>query len=70
MDVGAGSGILSLFAATAGAQAVYAIEASDVATAARKLVAKNGLDHIVTVYLLSSRSTWCKGVLKTWMISV
>lgn len=48
LDVGAGSGILSLFAASAGAKRVYAIEASNVALAARKLVAKNKLDHIVS----------------------
>ena len=47
MDVGAGSGILSLFAAKAGAKKVYAIEASDVAKAATKLIEKNNLSHIV-----------------------
>ena len=46
MDVGCGSGILSLFAAKAGASKVYAIEASNVAIAARKLVEKNQLSHI------------------------
>jgi len=47
LDVGAGSGILSLFAAKAGAKKVYAIEASSVADAAQKLVEKNGFSHIV-----------------------
>ena len=47
VDVGAGSGILSLFAAKAGAKKVYAIEASSVAEAARKLVAKHGLENTV-----------------------
>jgi histone-arginine methyltransferase CARM1 len=41
VDVGAGSGILSLFAAQAGAKHVYAVEASDMAHYARKLIAGN-----------------------------
>ncbi|ERN02190.1 hypothetical protein AMTRI_Chr02g223030 [Amborella trichopoda] len=43
VDVGAGSGILSLFAAQAGAKHVYAVEASDMAEYARKLIAGNPL---------------------------
>ena len=39
VDVGAGSGVLSFFAAKAGAARVYAIEASSVAECARALVA-------------------------------
>ncbi|XP_073304200.1 probable histone-arginine methyltransferase 1.3 [Primulina huaijiensis] len=53
VDVGAGSGILSLFAAQAGAKHVYAIEASDMAEYARKLVAGNAL--------LSQKITVVKG---------
>lgn len=49
MDVGTGSGILSLFAAMAGAKKVYAIEASGVASAAKKLVEKNKFGHIIEV---------------------
>lgn len=49
MDVGAGSGILSLFAAMAGAKKVYAIEASKSAENARKLIKANGFDRIITV---------------------
>lgn len=41
VDVGAGSGILSLFAAQAGARHVYAVEASEMAEYARKLIAGN-----------------------------
>ncbi len=47
IDVGAGSGILSLFSAKAGAKQVFAVEASGVAKAAKKLIEKNGLDHVV-----------------------
>ena len=49
MDVGCGSGILSLFAAQAGAKKVYAIEASDMAKTAKKLVQANGFDKVITV---------------------
>ncbi|KAK1417858.1 hypothetical protein QVD17_26992 [Tagetes erecta] len=41
VDVGAGSGILSLFAAQAGAKHVYAVEASEMADYAQKLIAGN-----------------------------
>ncbi|KAH1046417.1 hypothetical protein J1N35_037201 [Gossypium stocksii] len=41
VDVGAGSGILSLFAAQAGAKHVYAVEASEMAEYACKLIAGN-----------------------------
>jgi histone-arginine methyltransferase CARM1 len=41
MDVGCGSGILSLFAAQAGARVVYAVEASDAARFAARLAEAN-----------------------------
>ncbi|XP_059456028.1 probable histone-arginine methyltransferase 1.3 isoform X2 [Corylus avellana] len=53
VDVGAGSGILSLFAAQAGAKHVYAVEASEMAEYARKLISGNPL--------LSQRITVVKG---------
>ncbi|KAL3508090.1 hypothetical protein ACH5RR_033472 [Cinchona calisaya] len=53
VDVGAGSGILSLFAAQAGAKHVYAVEASEMAEYACKLIAGNPL--------LSQRITVIKG---------
>eukprot|EP00250_Pteridium_aquilinum_P012269 c20611_g1_i1 orf=496-2277(-) len=50
VDVGAGSGILSLFAAQAGAKHVYAVEASGMAEHARKLIAGNpALSSVITV---------------------
>lgn len=49
MDIGAGTGILSLFAAQAGAARVFAIEYSDIADHAVKIVKDNHFDHIITV---------------------
>jgi len=49
LDVGAGTGILSFFAAKAGAARVYAIEASGMALKAEKLVKGNDLDNIIKV---------------------
>ena len=49
VDVGTGSGILAVWAAKAGAKKVYAIEYTDMAHNARKLVEANGVADIVTV---------------------
>ena len=49
LDVGAGTGILSFFAAKAGASHVYAVEASGMAQKAEKLAAGNGLKGTVSV---------------------
>ena len=50
LDVGAGSGILSLFAAQAGAARVYGIERAPAAAAlARRIVADNGSDDRVQI---------------------
>lgn len=51
LDVGTGSGILSLFAAQAGAKKVYAVECSGMVRYARRLVKENGLDEIIQVIL-------------------
>lgn len=49
MDVGAGTGILSMFAAKAGAKRVFAVEYSSIARHATDIIKLNKLDHIVTV---------------------
>ncbi|KAK4800033.1 hypothetical protein SAY86_025398 [Trapa natans] len=49
LDVGAGTGILSLFCAKAGAKHVYAIECSHMADMAREIVVANGLSNAITV---------------------
>jgi protein arginine N-methyltransferase 1 len=49
LDIGTGSGILAVWAAQAGARKVYAIEYTDMAKHARKVMEANGVDHIVTV---------------------
>ncbi|XP_057758779.1 protein arginine N-methyltransferase 1.1 isoform X1 [Arachis stenosperma] len=49
LDVGAGTGILSLFCAKAGAAHVYAVECSDMADMAKQIVETNGYSNVVTV---------------------
>ena len=47
LDVGTGSGILAIWAAQCGARKVYAVEATYMATHAKKLVEANGLGDVV-----------------------
>ena len=49
LDVGAGTGILSIFAAKAGAKHVYAVEYANIAYHAIKIIKDNGLDDKITV---------------------
>jgi len=49
LDVGAGSGILSLFAARAGAACVYAVEQTSIAVLAQEMATANGVADIVQV---------------------
>ncbi|KAF8343991.1 S-adenosyl-L-methionine-dependent methyltransferase [Cantharellus anzutake] len=49
MDVGCGTGILSLFVARAGAKHVFAVDASSIAVKARQIVKDNDLEDVITV---------------------
>ncbi|KAL9925554.1 arginine methyltransferase 8 [Glossina fuscipes fuscipes] len=50
LDVGCGTGILSAFCAKAGAKLVYAVEASNLAEIALKVMEDNGLTSVVKVF--------------------
>ena len=50
LDVGSGSGILSMLAAKQGARRVHAVEITNTAQLARALVKQNGLADVVTVH--------------------
>lgn len=49
LDVGCGTGILSLFAAKAGASKVIGVDCSSICEYARKIAEDNHLDHIITI---------------------
>ncbi|KAM0983202.1 hypothetical protein ACFX2I_010706 [Malus domestica] len=49
VDVGCGTGILSIFCAQAGAKRVYAVDASDIAVQANEVVKANNLSETVIV---------------------
>ena len=49
LDLGAGTGVLSIWAAQAGAKHVYAVEATDVATHAEKMAEAHGFGSVITV---------------------
>nr|GMC65401.1 probable protein arginine N-methyltransferase 1.2 [Ipomoea batatas] len=49
LDVGAGTGILSLFCAKVGAKHVYAVECSTMAEMAQEIVKSNGFSDVITV---------------------
>ena len=48
LDVGCGTGILSLFCARAGAKRVIAVDNSNIIHKAREIVFENGLDQTIT----------------------
>ena len=49
LDVGAGTGILSIFAAQAGARRVFAVERSAIAKIARRIVSTNGFENQIQI---------------------
>lgn len=49
LDVGCGTGILAMMAAKAGAAKVIAVDCSNIAEYAAKIVKANKLDDIITV---------------------
>ena len=50
MDIGCGTGVLSIFAARAGAKKVHAIENAEIANFAKEIIRQNGLSKIITVH--------------------
>lgn len=51
MDVGCGTGILSIFCAQAGAKKVYAVEASNLAFLAKEIIKENNFEEVIEVSL-------------------
>lgn len=50
LDIGCGTGILSIFAARAGAKHVYAVDNAEIALFAKEIVRNNNLENKITVY--------------------
>jgi protein arginine N-methyltransferase 3 len=48
LDVGCGTGILSMFCAKAGAKMVIAVDNSNIIQKARENIYKNGFEHVIT----------------------
>jgi len=49
LDVGCGTGIMSLFAAKSGAKKVFAVDASDIINQAKQIIQDNNLSEVITV---------------------
>lgn len=58
LDVGCGTGILSMFACQAGAARVFAVDASDILDTARQIIADNGFsDRTCLIFLRSPKKS-------------
>lgn len=64
LDVGCGTGILSMFAAKAGAKKVIGVDMSNIIDQARVIVKANRLDHSTFALSLTQLSPWLKESLK------
>jgi Ribosomal protein L11 methyltransferase (PrmA) len=72
LDVGCGTGILSMFAARAGAKHVYAVDCSSIAKQAREIISINGFaDRITVIQGKVCDYFLCVGVctVRCWMMS-
>lgn len=58
LDIGCGTGILSMFAAKAGATKVLAIECSNIVDYARKIIEANRLDDVIEIIKGKVRIIW------------
>lgn len=71
LDIGAGSGVLSLWAAKAGAKKVYAVEFTDMAKFAKQMVDSNELSEVVEVLQTSVEEMNLPGqvdiIISEWM---
>lgn len=75
MDVGCGTGILSIFAAKAGAKKVYAVECSKIVDQARRIIEDNGVSDVIEVVegkieeleLPDENGKCCDIILSEWM---
>lgn len=59
LDIGCGTGILSMFAAKAGAAKVIGVDNSNIVEYAKQIVIDNDLDHIVTIIKGKVRNRHC-----------
>ncbi|CRL04396.1 CLUMA_CG017482, isoform A [Clunio marinus] len=50
LDVGSGTGILSIFAAQAGASQVFAVEASNLAKLSQEIIKENNFENVIKVF--------------------
>eukprot|EP01007_Sphenomonas_quadrangularis_P003762 NODE_80_length_2232_cov_220.276225_g59_i0.p1 GENE.NODE_80_length_2232_cov_220.276225_g59_i0~~NODE_80_length_2232_cov_220.276225_g59_i0.p1 ORF type:complete len:651 (-),score=188.84 NODE_80_length_2232_cov_220.276225_g59_i0:214-2166(-) len=62
VDVGCGTGILSVFAAQAGAKKVFGIDASGMAVCAREVAAENGFADVITILHMRVEDAMAQGL--------